>query len=510
MRLPGLAIERYQFTLVMIILLTLLGVASYFSMPRSEDPQFNFPTLTVVAAYPGANPEDVEQLVADPLEESINELEDIKKLKTTLENGTAVLFIEFRSEKDPDDAYSEVVSAVTDGRDELPGALARLDVLKASPNNVNILQVALVSETASYTRLRRQAERLERLFERTTGVKRVETWAIPGEEIRVSVDLERLCELGFSIGQVMNSIAAGDANIPGGDIRSGGRTFNLKTSGIYESLDNIRRIVIGAGGSRLVYLKDIADVNRRYEDASYLARFNGQRAVFITATQREGSNIFHVMDGLQTAMQKFASQLADDIRLETVFDQTSSVERRLDGFFGNLLQGILLVGFVVLLALGARASFVVILAVPVSIFIGLGMVDLSGFGLQQMTIVGFVIALGLLVDNAIVVSENAERFLRKGTYSATEASLKGAGQVGWAIVSSTATTLFAFLPMVLLGSATGDFIRSMPVTVIFTLAASLLVSLTLTPFLSSRLLKVRKNTIRKPVQEALDRLSAGA
>ncbi len=495
MKLPRLAIEQHQFTLVMVLLLTLMGVVSFFTMPRSEDPQFDFPSALVVAVFPGANPDDMEQLVVDPLEEAINEIEDLKKIETTIRDGVATIFVEFLNGTDPDEAHSDVIEAVADARSDLPENLASLKVEKQSPTNVNILQLALTSETASYGRLRRQAERLETLMERVPGVKRVETWAYPDEEVRVSVNLERMRELGLGLGQVADAIRAGSANIPGGNFDAGGRRFNIRTSGDFESLDDVRRTVVAARSDRIVYLEDVAEVAYGYADETHRARHNGRRAVFVTAIQREGTNIFDVRDALFETADAFAERLPDGIALETVFDQSKSVSRRVSGFFTSLMQGVLLVGLVILFALGARASVIVILTVPVSIFVALGWLDFSGYGLQQMSIVGLVIALGLLVDNAIVVTENVDRFIKAGDDGRT-AAIRGTTQVGWAIVSATVTTLLAFLPMVLLHTGVGDFIRSMPVTVIFTLTASLFVSLTLTPFLSSRFLRANAGSGR--------------
>ncbi len=201
-------------------------------------------------------------------------------------------------------------------------------------------------------------------------------------------------------------------------------------------------------------------------------------------------------------MSNFSHQLPASVKLSVVFDQSESVAARLNRFFSNLLQGLVLVGIVVLLAVGFRASIIVLLAIPISIMIGIGFTDLTGYGLQQMTIAGLVIALGLLVDNAIVVIENISRFMKLG-YDAKEAAVRGTNQIAWAVVSSTATTVLAFVPMMLMKNITGDFIRSMPLTVVYTLTASLFISLTLTPYLSSKFIKIKTIT-KNPIRRFLD------
>jgi len=234
----------------------------------------------------------------------------------------------------------------------------------------------------------------------------------------------------------------------------------------------------------------------------YRAWFNNKRCIFITANQKEGTNIFAIFGKLHPVIDEFKKNLPPEMRLEIVFDQSTSVNRRVRGFFSNLFQGILLVGIVIFAAVSSRASLIVMLAIPTSILIGIGCVALSGYGLEQMSIAGLVIALGLLVDNAIVVTENTARFMRMGR-SRIDSAVAGTSQVGWAVVSATATTLFAFIPIILMRDVTGDFIRSMPVTVVFTLSASLLISLTLTPYLSTKFLKVDNGSHERPVRRLM-------
>ncbi|MBN1273273.1 MAG: efflux RND transporter permease subunit [Candidatus Aminicenantes bacterium] len=492
MKLSRLAITNYQFTIILILLLTIMGVVSFLTMPRSEDPQVSPPGTSVIVIYPGTNPADMEQLVADPIEEKLNELDDIKRINAVCRDGIAAIGVEFHAGTDMDETYSQIVQKVNSIRQKLPEDIMELDITRwILSDHVIVFQLALTSETAPFSDLEDEAERLKKRLEKIFGVKKVRIWAVPEQEVRIALDLEKMSRNNIALSRVMAAIESSNMNIPGGSIDLGGKRFNLKTSGSFESLEDIRDLVIHAAGAKVVFLKDIADVRFDYEDNLYLARANGKRSVFVTINQKEKTNIFSVMEGVQKEVAAFQENLPSSIYLQTVFDQSESVAGRLNGFFSNLLQGLLLVGFVVLLAVGLRASAIVILAIPISTFISLGFVDLSGFGLQQMTIAGLVIALGLLVDNAIVVTENISRFLKKG-YAPVEAAVQGTNQIGTAIISSTLTTVLAFFPIAMMGYTTGDYIRSMPITVIFTLTASLLIALTLTPYLSSLLLRVKE------------------
>jgi multidrug efflux pump subunit AcrB len=503
MRLPKLAIENHQFTIIVVLLLVLFGLVSFLTMPRSEDPQVSPAASSVFVIYPGATPEDMEELVIDPVEEVLNELEDIKHIKSISDDGLAVVNIEFLSGNDPDDKYSDVVQKVNSIRSALPENIVNLEIQKWSVSDVFIVQLALLSDSALYRELEKEADRLKKSLETTAGVKKVKTWAFPEQEIRISIDMQKMAQYGLSLNRVIGSIQGANQTIPGGYVDIGARRFNVQTSGSYESIDDIKTTIVSSSENNLLYLKDLADIDYDYEDDTYFARFKGKRAVFVTVNQKVGTNVFTIREALDKKIKAFENTLPQKIKLDMVFDQSDSVAYRLNGFFANLFQGLILVGLVVLLAVGLRASGIVILVIPVSIMIGLGFIDLSGYGLEQMSIAGLVIALGLLVDNAIVVIENISRFMKMGL-SNKEAAVKGTSQIAWAVVSSTTTTVLAFIPIMMMQNITGDFIRSMPVTVVYTLSASLLISLILTPYLSTKLLKLSDVQKKRKMRQLLN------
>jgi multidrug efflux pump subunit AcrB len=503
MSLAKLAVENRQFTNIVLLLLVAFGIVSFITMPRSEDPQVSPAGTTVVVIYPGANPADMEELVVEPVEEAINELEDIKELTSTAEDGLAVIAVEFTSGSDPDEKYSDVVQKVNSVRTSLPENILSLDMTKWSISDVNILQIALVSDVASYRRLEQEAEDLKKLFEKSFGVKRVQTWAFPEQQIRVELDFERMAKMYVPLDRVFGLLESENQNIPGGYLDVGPRRFNIQTSGSFKSIEDIRNVIVQSNEGHIIHLKDIADVHFSYGDEQYIARVNGRRAVLVTVQQKEGTNIFRVIKALKEKTAGFAATLPSTVKMATVFDQSQSVSYRLNNFFINLLQGLVLVGLVMLLGVGVRAAAIVVAVIPFSILIGIGGIDISNYGLQQMTIAGLVIALGLLVDNAIVVTENIARFMRLG-YDRKTAAFTGTSQVSWAIVSATATTVLAFVPMMAMQNITGDFIRSMPLTVVYTLSASLLLSLSLTPYLSYKFLNVSPDKKESYIRRKLD------
>jgi multidrug efflux pump subunit AcrB len=491
MKLPRLAIDNYIFTLVVCAVLIITGILSYINMPRTENPTVFIPGASIIAIYPGASPGDLEELIAIPIEEAINELEDIRRVNTYLWNGIASINVEFEFGTDAMEKYDDVVSRVNDVKSKLPKEIIDLSTFRWSSADVAIMQLALVSESVSYAELDRLSESLKRKLERSFGVKKVEVHALPKQEIRVSVDMEKMAQMNITLDRVINSISSYNANIPGGSIKLSDRSFNIQTSGSYEDIEDIRNTVVNSYLGRIVHLKDIASVHFAYEDQQYIARYNNQKAVFISVEQIPEINIFKISDQLKEKIADFKHTLQEDMSLEMVFDQSKTVTNRIGNFTSNLIQGIILVGIIILLAIGFKSSLIVIIAIPLSIIVGLAAVDYSGFGLQQITIAGLVIALGLLVDNSIVIIENISRFISMG-HSPKEAAILGSSEIGWPIVSATVTTLLAFIPIILMPDKAGEFIKSLPVTIIATLSVSLFLALTLTPFLASIILKPSK------------------
>ncbi len=512
MNLPKISIDNYQFTIVVFVLLLLVGITSFLTMPRSEDPPMQIPGASIIIIYPGANPADLEELIATPIEESLNELDDIKRMETGIRDGIVAVSIEFTFDTDPDKKFDEVVQQVNTIRNDLPDDLYDLEILEWSSTDVVMMQLALVSETAEYSSLEEDADQLKKEIEKVGGVKQVEILALPGQEVRVSLDMEKMAGMNIPLERVSQAILSNNANIPGGSIAAGSRNFNIKTSGTYNNPDEIRNTVVSSYNGRLIYLKNIATVEFDYEDNFYLARYNGERCIFLTVKQKAGYNIFTITDGIHRVLEDSKPTLHASTELISVFDQSESVDDRINGFMSNLLQGIILVGLIIFLSLGFRASLIVIIAIPFSILIGLGFVDLSGFGLEQISIAGLVISLGLLVDNSIVIVENIERFIGLGE-TRRDAAVKGGAQLGWPVITATATTMLAFIPIITMPDKAGRFIQSLPVTVLFTMFASLILALTLTPYLASVFLKagdaVRKRKYQFNLKSSMKKFIEG-
>ena len=491
MKITEFSVKNYQFTLVMFLGIFLLGVFSLLNMPKGEDPEPVFPGFVVVVIYPGASPSDMEEQVVDPMEKSFNELEDIDQIVSEISDGIAIMRVEYEFGVNVDEKYQEVIREIGTLQRDLPQDIYRIDVNKVSPTDVNIFQLAIISETASYAELEQQAEKLKTELEKIRSLKNVESWGFPEQQVRIELDLEKMAQLHIPTNNVLNLLQAENLNIPGGNINVNTKKINVKTSGNYKSLTEIENTIVAAGNGQVIYLKEIADVRMDYQNETHLVRQNGHRAIFVTASQKARQNIFAVGASTLPVIEKFQQELPSNMDFYKVFDQSQSVATRMGRFAKDFGIAIALV-LITLLPLGIRASLVVMISIPLSISIGLVLLNLFGFTLNQLSIVGLIVALGILVDDSIVVVENIERYLRMG-YSKRKAAVEATKQIGLAVIGCTATLILAFMPLLYLPGNAGDFVRSLPMAVVTTVLASLLVSLTVVPFLSSRLLRDHEN-----------------
>jgi multidrug efflux pump subunit AcrB len=488
MKITNFAVKNYQFTLIIFLLFAVVGVLTLFTMPRSEDPTIHPPEYLITVIYPGTSPKDMEEQVAKPIENKIYGLENIDKVLTTIEDGVAAIQVKFKYGVDIDNKYQEISTEINALKNSgLPKDIYLIKTEKISSSDVKILQVALVSDIASDKLLRDEADMLKMRLEKITNLKEVGYFGMPEQEIRVDVQLDKLAQMKIPLNLVVGSLQSEAADIPGGSINLESKVFNVKTSGKFKNIEDVANTVIYNANGKIVYLDDVADVSYKSEMVNHITRVNGHRCVLVTAAMKDNVNITKVQEEFLPILEEFSKRLPSNIQLVKTFDQGTMVSQRLGHLGFDFGLAILLVA-ITLLPLGFRASLIVMISIPLSLAIGLIALNLFGYSLNQLSIVGLVVALGLLVDDSIVVVENIERWLREG-HSRMDAVLKGTKQIGVAVVGCTATLVIAFLPLAFLPDAAGEFMRSLPMAVITSVLASMIVALTLVPFMGSRLLK---------------------
>lgn len=487
MKIANYAVKNYQFTLIMFIMVVVVGVVTIMTMPRAEDPDMNAPQFPIIAVYPGTSPEDMEELVVKPVEKRLYELENVRKINTSISDGLAVFAVYYKYGVNVDEKYSEIVRELNSIKGDLPKEVIKLEAQKATPSGTNVLQMALISNNASLDVLKTTAERLQEDLEKVTSLKKVTISGLPDAQVKIDLNIEKMAQMQVSPDRVLQAIQSEIANIPGGSIVENSKSYNIITSGNYQNIDEIKNTIVFSYQGKNVFLRDVANVYFDYAPENHITRLNQNRCLFVTAAQKSGENIAKTQSNYLPVIEQFKKTLPKNIDLVVNFDQAENVNTRLSGLMKDFIIAILLVALT-LLPLGLRAASIVMISIPLSLAIGIILLNIMGYSLNQLSIVGLVVALGLLVDDSIVVVENIERWMRDG-YSRLDATLKATNQIGMAVLGCTVTLIIAFMPLVFLPEASGEFIRSLPMAVIFCIVASLVVSLTVVPFLSSRLLK---------------------
>lgn len=485
--IAAFAVSRWQFTLVAFALLVALGINSLLTITRAEDPHLRFPFIQIFVVMPGANAVDMEQLIAKPIEDVVDGLDEVKNITSNSSEGVTILNVEFEWGVDPERKYDQVVREVNAIRSSLPAAVQRVRVEKSEPVKAAFVQVALVSPNLPWRRLEKIGDDLREKLSRVRGVQEANYNGAPVSEVRVSVDLGRLSQLNIPITALTNALRQAGVDTPIGSLQAGNRRYNVKTLGSYRSLDQVADVPILALNGRVVRVRDVASVGWATEEQTYITRYNGKRALFVTARQQLDTDVINIMSGVTKVLDDFEKQLPADVKLVRPYDQSKNVRQRLSSLGEDFALALVLV-LITLIPLGLRASLVVVMSIPLSLLLGVTLLKWSGFSLNQLSIAGFVLALGLLVDDTIVVTENIARHLRMG-YSRLEAAVVATRQISVAVLGCTACLMLAFIPLLSLPEGAGGFVRSLPVAVLYTVGASLLVSITIIPFLSSRMLR---------------------
>jgi len=501
--LIAVAVRRWQLTLVVFLLFGALGIQAFLNIPRSADPHFPIPVVVTVVALPGADAQEIEETVAKPIEEAVQGIDRIKEIRSTSSNGVAVITTEFDYGTDADQALDRVVRDVNAIRGQLPTGIARLDFRRVRTTEAAVVQLALVSETASWRRMEKYAQDVRDRINVVPGVRSSTIYGLARPELRVAIDTGRLSEAGIPATLVANAIAAGGATIAPGAVNAGDRRFNVDAGGAYQSIEAVEGTIVKGEPGRFVTVGDVAEVGWGEAEQLHFTRYNGKRAVFISVKQKDGVSAPVLRERLGTVTEKLAASLPADMKLETSFDQTIDVKRRLNQLASDFSIALALV-LITLIPLGWRASLVVMVSIPLSLAMGVFALAQLGYTLNQISISGFIISLGLLVDDSIVVTENIERHLRGGE-DPTQAAIAGTREIALAVLGSTGVLLFAFLPLAFLPEGSGDFVRGLPVAVLVTISSSLIVSMTIIPFVASRLLRNNHGPEGNRVLQAINR-----
>lgn len=493
MSLTRLAIERNRVTLVLLLVIVAAGLDAYRRMPQAEDPGFIIRTAMVLTYFPGASPERVEQLVTDKLEKAIQEMPELDTIKSQSKSGVSIITV------DIDERYQDMRPIWDSLRRKIEGATPDLPNGIRGPfvndefGDVFGTVINLVGDGYTYAELEQVADETRDELLLIDDVAKVDLYGVQDERIFVEYSNARLAELGLSPRQLQQILESRNIINPGGDIRTEYEQIVLEPSGNYESVEDLGGTLVHLPGTgELVHLRDIAHIYRAYVDPPRAkVRTTEGSGLVLAVAMREGGNVVALGDELRQTIARLETLYPIGIEFDFVIEQAQAVRRKVDDFVSNLVQAVIIVLGVMLFSLGPRTGLVVATLIPMAIIMAFYFMPLVGVGIDQMSLAALIIALGLLVDNAIVVSESIMVQMAGGK-SAKEAAIDSAAELKTPLLVSSLTTAAAFLPIFLAESTVGEYTGALFKVVTITLLCSWILSLTMIPLFCVLFLKIEK------------------
>ena len=485
--------RNLRILILAIFLIVAWGVASFQSLPRQEDPELIPRTAVVQTAYPGANAKRVEALVTQVLETEITEIETVKNISSTSRVGFSRISVELvDTVQDAQPIWSKVRDQMDQAANQFPAGAQEpeLDEVKIKAYTLIPALKWQQDSEPNYAILRRYGEELATVMRQVEGTEEVELFGAPKEEISVEINAPELVAVGLSPQQLANRISLSDAKVSAGQLRNAQNNFAIEVESELKTLEQIRRIPIqNSSEGQFTRLGDIAAVNQGiHEPPQQLAVIQGNPAIALGVLMKSGVRIDQYSQTVRQKLDGFRARLPQGIGLEVIFDQSEYVNERMNSLMANLLFAAILVVAVVFVAMGWRSSLIVGTALPLTVCAVLGWMSVAGIAIHQMSVTGLIIALGLLIDNAIVVVNEIQSELESGT-PPSQAVTKSVNYLQVPLFASTFTTVLTFLPIALLPGSAGEFVGSISVTVIFAIVSSLLISLTVVAALTARMLR---------------------
>lgn len=508
MIVSDLAVKKRTSVMVLALMIFVFGPLSYFSMPRESAPDITIPFVFIMTNYAGVAPEDIESSITIPIEKKLKGLEGVKKIESSSTEGKSSIVIEFVAGTDIDDVLPKTKDKVDQAKADLPKDLE--DDPEVMEINISELPIVVfsLSGVCGLERLKEIAEDLEEEFESIPGVLEVDVTGGLEREIRVEPYPDKLAYFGLSILMLQDVIAQENQNVSGGAIRMGDGRFQLRVPGEFRTPEEIYGLIVGIHDGQPIYLRDVARVVDGFKDEEGRSRLNGQEAVNIQIKKRAGENILDITDKMSVIVDEKRRSWPTGTEITKLMDQAKEIRIMVSDLENNIITGLILVIVVLFFFLGARNAFLVSMAIPFSMFISFVALSALGITLNMVVLFSLTLALGMLVDNAIVIIENIFRFMEQGV-PRIQAAMKATSEVAQPVIASTLTTLAAFFPLIFWPGIMGEFMSYLPLTVIITLSSSLFVALVINPALAAIFLKLpfghpfaRKQTTAEDIEKA--------
>ncbi len=497
-------INQFQLTVLAILLIISIGIAGLLNLPKESLPEIVFPAITVQTIFPGASPEDVEFLVTEKIENKVKEFDDIETIESETSFGLSIVTVRYLEGVDIDQKKIELDNALkelqfSDGVQDPRSFIF-------STSEIPLMNISVAGD---YTpdQLTLIAEDIANEIEGVRGVEEVDLSGNVNREIEIVTNELLMMKYGIDYNTLRNAIASQNYSAPIGDVSLNGVRYNLRVDERFKTVQEIENTRINS----MIYIKDIADVVDGIEpidsyNRTYIRGLNDQAlpSIFLSVSRKVGSDVIGTSQAIQALLEDEKGSLyPEDVTVYISNDLAVNVSNDLDKIQGSAISGLIVVVLVLFLFIGIKESLIVSITIPLSLLGTLGLLNAFGITFNTFAILGLIVALGLLVDNSIIVMENIDRLRKKGM-TAKEAASFGTNQVGFPIVSSTLTTLAAFFPLAILPGILGAFISTIPITIMVTISVALLVSIVITPSIAAKLLRGQnKNRIPPWIRRVL-------
>lgn len=486
--LTSLALRHRTSTLVLFAIVTVAGLIAYRTLPKESAPEIEVPYLAVSTVYPGVSAGDVETLVTRVIEEDLNTITDIKTLTSTSIEGYSVVTAEFEPTVNLDEALQKVREKVDLAKPDLPSDAEEPVISEFNFAEIPIMQVNLSGEYG-LVRLKEVAEDLQERLEQIPSLLEVRLSGGLEREVKVDVDLARLKYYGIALEDIIDVIRDENVNIPGGSIAVGNLKYLLRVDGEFEDPRLIEDVVIATKDGRPIYVGDVAEVSFGFKERESYARLDGNPVVTLDVVKRSGENIIESAEAVKAVVAALQPEFPSTTTVSITSDQSTEIENMVSSLENNIISGLILILAILLFFLGLRNSAFVAVSIPTSMFLSFIVLKAAGITMNMVVLFSLILALGMLVDNAIVVTEVIYRFMEQGFDRAT-AARKAVGEVAIPVITSTLTTVVAFVPLLFWPGIVGEFMGFLPITLIITLSSSLFVALVIVPVLCAMYMRL--------------------
>ncbi len=488
--LTSIALKNKNTVYFLTVLIIIMGAITYKSLPKDSYPEIEQPIVYIGTSYPGNSPLDIENLITREIEKEINTISEVDEIKSTSVQDYSTIIVEFQPEMKIEDALQKTKDAVDRAKPELPADLpADPNVFELNLSEFPIMNINL-SGDYSLPELEEFAELIEDEIEKISEISKVEIRGVEDKEVKIMVNPYEMEARNVSFRDIEDAVSAENVTLSGGNILDDGIRRSLRVLGEFSDPSQMTEIVVKHENDNIVYLKDIATIEFDYVEKESYARLFTKPVVSVDVIKRSGENMLIATEKIDAAMEKVEQYLPEDLVITRTNDQSTFVKEMVSSLENNIVSGVILVVLVLLFFLGTRNALFVGIAIPLSMFIAFNILGAFGITVNMMILFSLILALGMLVDNGIVVVENVYRLMEEG-YSPIDATKKGVGEVAMPIISSTATTLAAFLPLALWPGLMGQFMSYLPIGVMITLASSLFVALVINPVFISTFMVIQ-------------------